>query len=29
MRSVSQALRHPMSGNAVLALAGVVMLAGY
>jgi putative Mn2+ efflux pump MntP len=29
MRSVSQVLRYPMSGNAVLALAGVVMLAGY
>jgi putative Mn2+ efflux pump MntP len=29
MKSVSQALRHPMGGNAVLALAGVVMLAGY
>ena len=29
MRSVPQVLRYPMSGNAVLALAGVVMLAGY
>jgi putative Mn2+ efflux pump MntP len=29
MRSVSQALRYPISSNAVLALAGVVMLAGY
>jgi putative Mn2+ efflux pump MntP len=27
--SVPQVLRHPMSGNAVLALAGVFMLAGY
>ena len=29
MRSVSRVLRHPTSGNAVLALAGVFMLAGY
>ena len=28
-RSVARALRHPVSGNAVLALAGVVMIAGY
>jgi putative Mn2+ efflux pump MntP len=29
VRSVPQVLRYPMSGNAVLALAGVLMLAGY
>ena len=29
MRSVPQVLRYPMNGNAVLALAGVLMLAGY
>jgi len=27
--SAQQVLRYPMSGNAVLALAGVLMLAGY
>ncbi len=29
VRSVPQVLRYPISGNAVLALAGVLMLAGY
>jgi putative Mn2+ efflux pump MntP len=28
-RSVPRVLRHPMSGNAVLALVGILMLAGY